>query len=130
MVDTIVGRTASGASRSKAHSRSVQISVEDITVQLLRILGKHLLALIVGRDSRSVARWAAGENHPGHVEERKLRNAFQIFELLASVESDHTVRAWFMGMNPQLNDDSPAEALAAERFQDVAAAARAFIAGG
>ncbi|MFT4220189.1 MAG: hypothetical protein QM611_06695 [Microbacterium sp.] len=64
------------------------------------------------------------------MEERKLRNTFQVYGLLSSVEGDHTVRAWFMGMNPQLDDDSPAEALAAERFREVASAARAFAAGG
>lgn len=128
MSEALVTRTAS--SRSKAHNAAVQVSLEDVIAQLQRVLGKHLLALIVGRDVRTVLRWGAGENRPGHVEERKLRNTFQIYGVLSSVEADHTIRAWFMGMNPQLDDDSPAEALAAERFRDVASAARAFVAGG
>jgi len=40
--------------------------------------------------------------------------------------SPHTVRAWFMGANPELGDDSPTEALAADRFKEVFAAARSF----
>lgn len=128
MSDTLATRTAT--SKSAAHSASVQIDIEDIAAQLQRVLGKHLLALVVGRDVRTVQRWVSGENNPGHVEERKLRNTFQVYGLLSAVEGDHTIRAWFMGMNPQLDDDSPAEAIAAERFRDVASAARAFISGG
>ncbi|WP_150463201.1 hypothetical protein [Nesterenkonia ebinurensis] len=93
-------------------------------------MGKQLLSFIIGRDPKSVQRWARGEAHPREREERILRNAFQVYALLDQVESDHTIRAWFMGMNPQLDDESPAEALAAEQFRDVTAAARAFISGG
>jgi hypothetical protein len=35
-----------------------------------------------------------------------------------------------MGMNPQLEDVSPAEALAEDRYREVMAAARAFVSGG
>jgi hypothetical protein len=62
--------------------------------------------------------------------ERRLREAYQVFQLVQSVESPHTVRAWFIGLNPQLDDESPAEALAEDRFREVMAAARAFVTGG
>ncbi len=35
--------------------------------------------------------------------------AFQIFHLLQDEESPHTVQAWMIGINPQLDDVSPAE---------------------
>lgn len=50
--------------------------------------------------------------------------------MLKGDDADPTIRAWFMGMNPQLDDVSPAEALAEDRFREVLAAARAFLAGG
>lgn len=40
------------------------------------------------------------------------------------------IRAWFMGMNPQLGDESPIEALREGRVRDVMAAARAFVNAG
>ncbi|GAA1811312.1 hypothetical protein [Nesterenkonia flava] len=117
-------------SRTKAHNRSVQLSTEDITSELVRVLGRQLLAFIVGKDPKSLSRWAAGTHSPKDREEKILRNAYQVFALLDPVESDHTIRAWFMGMNPQLDDESPAEALSEERFRDVATAARSFVNGG
>lgn len=128
MVDTLESRTA--AAKSRAHAESVQISVEDVIAQLQAVLGKHLLSLIVGRNVRTLQRWESEETTPSGLDERKLRNTFQVYSLLSPVEGDHTIRAWFMGMNPQLDDDSPAEAIAEERFKEVASAARAFVEGG
>lgn len=62
--------------------------------------------------------------------EKNLRAAFQVFQLIQTVDAPHTVRAWFMGMNPQLDDVSPAEALADGDHRAVMAAARAFTTGG
>jgi len=50
--------------------------------------------------------------------------------VLRGTESDHTIRAWFIGMNPQLDDVSPAEAISAGKYREVIVAARAFLAGG
>ena len=61
---------------------------------------------------------------------KQLRDTFQVFELLASAESADVARAWFMGMNPQWDDESLAEALSTGRARDVVAAARAFINAG
>jgi len=40
----------------------------------------------------------------------------------------HTQRAWFIGMNPVLGDDSPADAIHDGRFHEAMGAARNFIA--
>lgn len=120
------GQTA----RTRAHNNSVQIAAQDITSELVRVLGKHLLAVIVDKSDRSVVRWAAGTAKPSAQDERRLRDAYQVYALLSQVEGDHTIRAWFMGMNPQLEDEAPAEALAEDRSREVMAAARAFANGG
>lgn len=49
--------------------------------------------------------------------------------MLESVEADATIRAWFLGSNPQLDDLSPAEALREGLNRETLAAARAFLAG-
>jgi hypothetical protein len=59
-----------------------------------------------------------------------LRCAYQTFQLLLAEESPHTVRAWFLGLNPQLDDQSPAQSIREGDFRDVLVAAKAFLAGG
>ena len=116
--------------RTTAHTSATQISAQDITGALARVLGRHLLNVIVDKGSRTIQRWISGDSQPMPEDERRLRNAYQVYILLSSVEGDHTIRAWFMGMNPQLDDVSPAEALAADQARVVMSAARAFVNGG
>jgi hypothetical protein len=52
-----------------------------------------------------------------------------VARLLLAVDADHTVRAWFIGMNPQLDDEAPIDAIAAGDTKAVLAAARSFIDG-
>jgi hypothetical protein len=46
-----------------------------------------------------------------------LRDTSQVVELLAEVDADQVVRAWFIGMNPQLEDEAPAELIADGRHR-------------
>jgi len=122
--------TVSGPAR-EAHAKTVQESAADIARFLVEVLGSRLTASLAGvRDPHEPGHWASGTHHPRPQAEQRLRAAYQVFRLLQSVESPHVVRAWFIGMNPQLDDESPVEALAAGRLRDVMAAARAFVAGG
>jgi hypothetical protein len=50
--------------------------------------------------------------------------------ILEKEEAPPTVRAWFMGMNEQLDDLTPTEAIALGREKDALVAARAFVAYG
>ena len=66
-----------------------------------------------------------------HVEIRRdFLDVVQVFQLLQAEESPHTVRAWFVGLNPQLDDVAPAEAIRAGQLRDVLVAARAYVSGG
>ena len=116
--------------RTAAHRRALPIAAQDLSTELSRVLGRQLVAFIVGKDARTIQRWAAGTTKPAAAEERRLRDTYQVYLTLSAVEGDHTIRAWFMGMNPQLDDESPAEVIAAGRAREAMAAARAFAAGG
>lgn len=121
--------TDTGARSTAAHRSAATGSTRDIARFLVDNLGAALTAHIAGVDRRTVTRWADGS--PARAEgEKNLRAAFQVFQLIQTVDAPHTVRAWFMGMNPQLEDLSPAEALADGLHREVMAAARAFVAGG
>jgi hypothetical protein len=120
-------RTAS----KEAHRKAVESSTSDVVNFLQEVLGQKLLAHIAGvADPRTVGRWATGERSPRHDHENRIRAAYQVFQLLLAEEAPQTVRAWFLGLNPQLDDQSPAECIRNDGFRDVFVAAKAFLAGG
>jgi hypothetical protein len=115
----------------EAHRRVTESNIQQITQYLDEVLGRKLVATLAGvKDQKAVARWAAGERSPRAGAEERLRAGYQIFRLLMAAEAPHTVRAWFIGLNPQLHDESPILVLRDGRFQEAMVAARAYIAGG
>jgi hypothetical protein len=112
-----------------AHRKSTETSTSDIAAFLIETLGVSLTAYMCGADVKTVHRWKEGVK-PREAGERRLRAIYQAFQLLHSRDSEHTVRAWFMGLNPQLDDTSPAQAVRDDRLREVNVAARAFILGG
>lgn len=123
--------SARDARISAAHERSVEFDLSHIAGFLREMLGASLVAYITGvTDTGTVSRWVNGSRNPRHEHEQRLRTTFQVFQLLQGEESSHTVRAWFIGLNPQLGEVSPAEALHEGRLADVLVAAKAYAAGG
>lgn len=123
--------TTQTTARTSAHVDALEISPDDIIRQLADVLSKPLVAFIFSKDVRTISRWIDNPNlRLGVEDDRRARNSFQVYALLARSEGPHTVRAWFMGMNPQLEDEAPAEALAEGRFRETMAAARAYVNGG
>lgn len=116
---------------TRAHERSVTATTADIARFLQDVLGPKLTAHVAGiSNARTVAAWATGANKPRPEAEERLRLAYQVVHLIQGDESLHVVRAWLIGLNPQLNDEAPATAIRDGRFKEVMTAARAFIAGG
>lgn len=60
---------------------------------------------------------------------RRLRDALAIADLLLDVEADETVRSWFAGKNPILDDRAPAIVIS-DSPEQVRFAARDLIANG
>lgn len=114
-----------------AHRKAMVAPIKDVATYLQSLLSRRLVAYIAGvKDAKSVSRWASGEVEPREDSEQRLRVAFEITQLLIEFDSPGIIKAWFIGLNPQLGDTSPAEALHEEQLKEVKAAARAFIAGG
>src|SRR5262245_20901411 len=78
---------------TEAHRTTVESTVADIAAFLQDALGQRLVAFMVGVDDpKTIGRWASGKRAPQDAEaEPKLRAAYQIFRLLATEESPHTV---------------------------------------
>lgn len=116
----------------QVHEQAVRAPITEMAESLQRLLTGRLVAYMAGvKDAKTVARWASGEIGEVRLEsERRLRAAYEIMALLSRFDGPGTVRAWFIGMNPHLADDSPADAIHEGRFQETLAAAKSFIAYG
>lgn len=117
----------------QAHRRSVSDPLTTIAGVLQDVLSRRVTAFIVGvRDAKSVSRWASGEVteiRDPEVEQR-LRTTYAIVQMLLGLDAPVTIRAWFLGMNPELEDASPAEAIRDGNGRDAMSAARVFITNG
>lgn len=86
------------------------------------------------REARAVHQWAEGSREPSDEVKQRLRVALQVGLTLTVAESSQVAQAWFQGLNPQLDDRSPAWLLREgdidELGPSVIAAARAFLVGG
>ncbi|WP_298863401.1 hypothetical protein [uncultured Microbacterium sp.] len=116
--------------RESAHDRSVTSDLRDALHALVDALGASVTAAIIGKDPNTLTRWQAPAAWISVDDERRLRNAFHIFTLVVQADDEDVARAWFLGMNPQLDDDSPVERLAADDARAVLAAARSFVSAG
>jgi hypothetical protein len=116
----------------QAHRQAVVTPVDDVASFLQDLLGRRLVAYVAGvKDGKTVSRWANGEVSSVRQEsEERVRTAYEVAQLLVRFDSPRIVKAWFIGLNPQLDDVSPAETIREGRLKEAKAAARAFVAGG
>jgi len=99
------------------------------------VLGARLVAYLGSvRETRAVNQWAEGTREPSAEVQQRLRVALQVALTLADAESPQIAQAWFQGLNPQLDDRSPARLVREGDVEEVGpsviAAARAFLIGG
>lgn len=107
---------------------SVGATVAGVAKALQDLLGQKLTAVIAGvADARAVGEWARGERRPNPKTENRLRDAYHVVTMLAGTESKQTIRMWFVGMNPELDDHPPALVIAEDPTR-VMRAARKFVA--
>lgn len=105
------------------------MGIADVARFLQESLGQKLVAYLAEVDPKTVGQWAADKRGPRQPAEERLRNTYMVFQLLLKSDDAHAVRAWFMGLNPLLDDESPATAIREGRFKDVLKAARSFVDG-
>lgn len=120
----------------QAHEHAMRVPFDTAVKELREVLTARLVAYIGGvRETRAVHQWADGTRDvkSGEVEER-LRFALQVALLLSDHDAPRVVQAWFQGLNPHLDDRSPARLLREGGLNEagplVLAAARAFLVGG
>jgi hypothetical protein len=110
----------------EAHDDAVRVSVSEAARTLQDTLGQSLTGLIADvRNAKAVGQWARGARLPHPETAQRLRHAYHVVRLLRPVERPAGIRAWFLGLNPLLDDTPPAIALRTDPAA-VLKAARAF----
>jgi hypothetical protein len=118
-----------------AHERAMRAPFPTAVQQLRDTLGARLVAYIGNvKETRAVHEWADGSRAPGEATRQRLRLALQIALAISAADGPEITQAWFQGLNPQLDDRSPARLLREGDVDEVGpaviAAARAFLVGG
>lgn len=118
-----------------AFTKTVRASFPEVATELREVLGTRLVAYLGSvRETRAVNQWADGSREPSADVQHRLRVALQIALRIATSESPQIAQAWFQGLNPQLDDRSPARLLREGDVDEVGplaiTAARAFLTGG
>jgi hypothetical protein len=118
-----------------AHEHAARIDFDAAVKELADLLGLKLVAYIAGvTETRAVRQWADGERAAREPIPTRLRLALQIALVIAEHDNARVAQAWFQGLNPQLDDRSPARLLREGELDEIGplvlSAARAFVSGG
>lgn len=120
-----------------AYNHAHRLPFEDCVKELGEVLGYKLTAYLAeAQDVRTVKGWANGSHEVRRREELepRLRLALHAALLIREADSDQIAQAWFQGLNPQLDDWSPARLLREQSLDQagpqILHAARAFVVGG
>jgi len=119
----------------EAYDHSARVELPVLVKELCELVGPKLVAYLANvRETRAVREWSTGEREPRAGVEARLRLALQVALLIARHDSAAVARAWFQGLNPQLDDRSAARLLREGDLEEVGplvlSAARAFVSGG
>lgn len=130
----LVTARAASAAELDSYERVTRMDVPAVVKELEGLLGAKLVAYTAGvSEARAARQWARGEREPRADAAEKLRIALRAASMIAAVDGAAIAQAWFQGLNPQLDDRSPARLLRegdlAELGPEILGAARAFVAG-
>lgn len=113
----------------EAHANTTRMDDHEVARRLINHLGATAVAALSGsKDAKAPYRWAKNGNPSAGASER-LRAAHRVWQMLADGENEHTARAWFVGGNPLLGEQSPLLALREGKCTEVIKAATAFLEG-
>lgn len=113
----------------EGHGETARLDIHELVLRLNSYLGPLMVASLAGsKDSKLPYKWAkpAGPT-PGPVFQKRLQLAHRVWLALADAENEAIARAWFIGGNPFLDEDTPIKALREDRHKEVVQALTAFL---
>ena len=122
--------TGGGLAIERAHREAVTAPVPELARTLTDVLSRRVTAYVAGvQDGKTITRWANGESTIRDDDmERRVRVAYEIVRLLLTTERPESVRAWFISLDPRLNDRLPMDVIREGELQSALYAAQAFVA--
>lgn len=123
------------AALEAVHERAMRNEFPEVVSDLRDVLGRQLVAYLGKLPKASgVDLWAEGKREPAAAVQARLRLALEAALTIEALDGRRVARAWFQGMNPDLDDRSPAQVLREGQPEAagvaVLGAVRAFAAGG
>ena len=120
---------------SAAHATAKRATLPQLVTALRELLGAELTAYIAGvNDTRELRQWVEGSGNVSPELQARLRISYQVALMITDADSRTVTQSWFQGLNPQLDDRSPARLLRegdpAVTGPEVLRAASAFLIGG
>lgn len=98
----------------------MRLPFPELVGELRGILGPRLVAYISGvKETRAVHQWADGARKPSDLTQNRLRLAFQLAAAINQIDGPEIAQAFFQGLNPQLDDRSPARLLREGDLDDI-----------
>lgn len=129
VADQLASPSEAATFARRMHEQAQRVEARSLVRSLVSDLGVALTARLAGvADERLVCAWAEGRRPLPAARERPLRAAYEVVQTLRRWEATDTIRAWFVGANPELRDMAPARLLATDP-QAVLDAAYGFLAG-
>jgi hypothetical protein len=105
-----VSRKSHSSPNTHHSAESFPLSTAELVTALRDLLGAKLVAYLGKvKETRAVRQWADGEReiaNPADLE--RLRLAYRAAWLINQRNSKQVVQAWFQGLNPFLDDGTPA----------------------
>lgn len=100
-----------------AHATAVRVGQAELVSGLRELLGTRLVAYLAGvQETRAVRQWAEGTRTIRDLDdEQRLRIAYHAALVITARDSREVAQSWFQGLNPQLEDRSPARLLREEK---------------
>ena len=97
----------------ECYNKAMRSPFPTVAGELRRLLGAKLVAYIANvGETRAVRQWAEGSRTPSaDGTESRLRLAYSVALCIANTDGPATAQAWFQGLNPLLDDVSPARLL-------------------
>lgn len=120
----------------ESYDQATRLPADELVSQLRQLLGARLLAGVAGvKQTRTIHDWAEGRREiRAEGIAARLRLTYQVARMIAAVDSAEILQAWMQGLNPELDDRSPARLLRDGDLEtdgaQVLAAARSFVAHG
>ena len=115
----------------QVHRQAIREDIAVVCESLQEVIGQRLAAYGAAiKDPKQIGRYAKGARTPSDNTAARLKEVYEVVQLLLGSETPQTVRAWLIGSNPQLNDEAPIEVLHRNEPGRALRAAEAFVVGG